>query len=325
MSSYMQGRVKMTEKMIENVGIDIAKAKFDVAIHGENVVKTYHNNLSGMKKFLKSLNGKTPERIVLEATGGYESKLVIYLQKNGLQVCVINPRVIRDFARMKNLRAKTDRLDALNIAHFAELIKPPIQKPITKNARLLKALIARRRQLIEMRKAEKNHLEHADDKFIRQSINKIIKGLNKEIEQIDKEIDELATQDKEVKRKIEILQSVPGIGQLSATIIATNLPEIGECNRQQIAALLGVAPMNRDSGTFKGKRMTGGGRKDLRTQLYMPILSAIQYNPVIRNFYNRLVNNGKPKMTAVVASMRKLFVILNSMVKKNEVWKQQIA
>ncbi len=306
--------------MTVNVGIDIAKEKFDVAIAGHKVVETYRNNKKGMMQFMKTLKGKNPERIVLEATGGYETKLVIFLQDNGFDVCVVNPRCIRDFARAKNMQAKTDKLDALNIAHYAEILKPPIQKPISSNTRLLKALIARRRQLIDIRVAEKNHLEHADDKFISRSINQNIKRLNKEIEQLDCKIDEIALQDEEVKRKIDILQTVPGIGILTATIIATNLPEIGECSRQQISALLGVAPMNRDSGAFKGKRMTGGGRKDLRTQIFMPVLASVRHNPVIREFYNRLVDNGKPKMTAVVASMRKLFVILNSMVKNNEEW-----
>ncbi len=311
--------------MTVNVGIDIAKMKFDVAITGQKSVATYDNNKKGMNQFIKSLKGKNPERIVMEATGGYETKLVIFLQENGFDVSVINPRCIRDFAKAKNMLAKTDKLDALNIAQYAEMFKPAIQKPISSNARLLKALIARRRQLIEIRVAEKNHLEHADDKFVKKSIDKNIKRLDKEIDQIEKKINETAVKDKEVTRKIELLQTVPGIGSLTATIIATNLPELGEYNRQQIAALLGVAPMNRDSGTFRGKRMTGGGRKDLRTQIYMPVLCSIQHNPVISEFYNRLLNNGKPKMTAVVASMRKLFVILNSMIKKNEEWKPQNA
>jgi len=311
--------------MTANVGIDVAKYKFDVAIHGDNVVKTYDNNKLGMKTFIKSLAGVNPERIVLEATGGYETELVIFLQENGFSVSVVNPRSTHDFAKVKGILAKTDKIDALNIAHFAQMFKPPIQEPISKNARLLKALNTRRRQLIKMKTAENNHKEHIADKIIKKSLDKILKVLNNEIDKIDAEIKAIVKADEAMSKRVDQLKTVPGIGDVTANMLVTNLPELGKYNKKQIAALIGVAPINRDSGTFKGKRMTGGGRREVRTQLYMPMLSATQYNPVINEFYNRLVNNGKPKMTAMVAAMRKLIVILNSMVKKNEVWMQQNA
>jgi transposase len=302
------------------VGIDISKRFFDVHILKDNKDLHFDYTDEQIKKFKKILTQIKPELIVMEATGGYERKLASQLQADGLAVAVVNPRRIRDFAKATGQMAKTDKIDAGIIALFGATLEPPQKDVIGANALKMKALVSRRNQLIEMRTAENNRREHADDKVIARSIKAVIKAIEKEIEKVDKQINDHIDQMPELKRNTELLKSVPGIGDTTASMLVVELPELGKANKKQIAALVGVAPMNRDSGLFKGKRMTGGGRRNVRARLFMPTLVAIRHNPVIRKFYLSLVEQGKAKMTAVVAAMRKLLVILNTMVKNNQKW-----
>jgi len=236
----------------------------------------------------------------------------------------VNPRRIRDFAKAMGQIAKTDKIDALIIARYGATLETPRQKQIDGNARQLKALQARRQQLIEMRTAENNRCEHVFDKIVDRSLKAMIKMIDKEIKKVDEQISESIDQIPELKQKAEVLRSTPGIGETTSAMLVTELPELGVCNRKQIAALVGVAPMNRDSGVFRGKRMTGGGRRSVRARLFMPVLVAIKHNLVMKRFYERLLESGKNKMTAIIATMRKLLVILNTMIKNNQVWNPKI-
>ena len=242
------------------------------------------------------------------------------MQAFGLPVAVVNARKIREFARASGRLAKTDKRDAQIIARFAAVLQPAAQEPRDEQTEQIKALVSRRHQLVQMHTAETNRFEHAHDKAVARSIRAILRTIEKQIENVDRQIRDHIDSDPELKRKAEQLESVPGIGETTASLLATELPELGRLNRRQIAALVGVAPINRDSGTYRGKRFTGGGRRHLRARLFMPTLVAARHNPVIQAFYRRLINNGKTKMTALIAAMRKLLTILNVMLKKNETW-----
>ncbi len=232
----------------------------------------------------------------------------------------MNPRRIRDFARADGQLAKTDKLDAAVIAMFAAKMQPPTQEWIDHNSRLMKALVARRHQLIGVRTAENNRREHALEKVIAQSLDRILKTIEREIEKVEQRIREQLAGMPELQAKAQILDSTPGIGETTAAMLVTEVPELGRLNRRKIAMLIGVAPINRDSGTFRGKRMTGAGRRDVRSRLYMPTRAAIRHNKVICRFYQHLLSKGKTKMTAIIACMRKLITILNTMVAKKEAW-----
>jgi len=246
--------------------------------------------------------------------------LACQIQTAGLAIAVVNPRQIRNFAKAVGQIAKTDKIDAKIIAKYASIIQPPSREIINGKSRQLMNLVARREQLSKMHVEECNRMEHAVDKSVISSIRAILKVIERQIGDIDEQISDHIEQDQNLKRKSDIVSSAPGVGDTTAFMLVTKLPELGTLNRRQIAALVGLAPMNRDSGTFRGKRMTGGGRGSIRTGLFMPTLVATRYNPVIRQFYQRLIAAGKKKMTAVIAAMRKLLTILNSMVAKNEYW-----
>jgi transposase len=307
------------------VGIDVAKAHLDLC---DTVTKRYlkfDNDRCGIKKCLRYLIGLQPLLIVLENTGGYERNLAVALDAEGMPVAVINPRQVRDFARATGRLAKTDRIDALVLATYAGTIQPKprgIGSPLN---RRMKDLVARRNQLIKMRTAEKNRCEHSRDKIIARSIKAVIRTINLQINKIEEELRQLVKSEFELQRKMECLMTVPGIAETTATMLLTELTELGSLNRRQIASLVGLAPMNRDSGQFRGKRMTGGGRSKVRTHLRMPILSARRYNPIIRTFYERLISNGKTKATAITAAMRKLLTIINTMMAKMENWNPKLA
>lgn len=302
------------------IGIDIAKHTFDLNCLPEQKMQQFENDRKGIRKAVKMITKLRPKLIVMEATGGYETLLATELHAAKLPVAVVNPRRIRDFARANGQLAKTDKLDAAVIAMFAARMQPPAQEQIDKNSRLMKALVVRRNQLVRLRTAESNRREHVLNKAIAQSLNRILKTIEREIERVEQSIREQLTCMPELKAKAQILDSVPGIGETTASMLVTELPELGRLNRRQIAMLVGVAPINRDSGTFRGKRMTGAGRRDVRARLYMPTLAATRYNSVIRRFYEHLLVKGKTKMTAIIACMRKLITILNAMVAKNEAW-----
>ncbi len=310
---------------MKHVGIDVSKLFFDLHILEDNKDMHFEYSPQQVKKCVGYLTKLSVGLVVLESTGGYEIPLASELQAAGLPVTIVNPRRIRDFAKAQGQMDKPDKLDARNIAYFGAMLQPPPRKVIDDSQRILKALAARRAQLIKMQIAEINRREHVFGKEVARSLKAILKALEKEVERVDQQIKDHIDQQPELKQKVALLKSVPGIGDITARMLVVELPELGLINKKEIAALVGVAPMNRDSGMFKGKRMTGGGRRQVRTKMYMPTLVAIQHNPVIRQFYLKLLEKGKSKMTAVVAAMRKLIVILNTIMKKNQMWKANLA
>jgi transposase len=312
----MQGR----EFMENYVGIDISKRYFDIYCLPQAKQLQFENNRNGISQCLKLLSENKPRLTVMEPTGGYEIALACELQAAGLTIAVVNPRQIRNFAKAVGQIAKTDKIDAKIIAKYASIIQPPSRKIVNGKSRQLMNLVTRREQLSKMHVEECNRMEHAVDKSVVSSIKAILKVIERQIAEIDKQISDYIEQDQNLKHKSDIISSAPGVGNTTAFMLVTRLPELGTLNRRQIAALVGLAPMNRDSGTFRGKRMTGGGRGSIRTGLFMPTLVAIRHNTVIREFYERLLSAGKMKMTAVIAAMRKLLTILNNMVAKNEYW-----
>jgi transposase len=306
------------------VGIDVSKRFFDVCFGVDGNVKHFDYTKQEVKKCAEKISQYQPAMVVLEATGGYEIELAAELQAHELPVAIVNPRRIRDFARAVGRLAKTDKIDAQIITKYASAIKPIASVKIASNARKVKALIARRSQLVAMRIAETNRLEHDFEKEVSKSIKQVIGFIEKQLGKVEAEIKKLIEHDPDMKDKANLVKTMPGIGDVTAFMIVSELPELGHLNRRQIASLVGVAPINRDSGTFRGKRMTGGGRRSVRTRLYMPTLVAIQHNEVIRKYYHRLLGNGKTIMTAVVACMRKMLVILNTMAEKKECWKPKL-
>ena len=307
------------------IGIDISKSSFDVFVLEENKASEMVNDAEGIKQCIKLCHEIQPELIVMDATGGYEMLLASHLQAEGFAVAIVTPRRIRDFARAMGKMAKTDKIDAQVIATFAATLEPMPHEFIDANSRKLKALVARRKQLLQMHTAEVNRKEHAIEDEIKQSIEAIVTAIENQLEKVDKELDDSIGQAPELKQKTEFLKSIPGIGKITAQMLVTELPELGVLNRRQIAALVGVAPMNRDSGIFRGKRMTGGGRRHIRARLFLPTLVATQYNPVIKKYYqNLVVNQGKCKMVALTAATRKLLCIMNAMLKNNQYWQPDL-
>jgi transposase len=302
------------------IGIDVSKLVFDVHVLSTGKGMQFDNDSKGIGSCIKLCHEIKPELIVMESTGGYELALASNLCTQGFAVSVVNPRRIRDFAKACGQLAKTDKIDARIIARYAATLEPMPTRVITDNARKLKALVTRRNQLIEMRTAENNRMEHALDKEIKKSVQAVIRLIDRQIASIDQKIGGQIASMPELMQKVDALKSVPGIGKTTASMLVAELPELGQLNRRQIAALVGVAPINRDSGQFKGKRMTGSGRRHIRSRLFMPTLVATRYNPAIKIYFDRLVKQGKPKMVAIVAAMRKLLVIMNSMLKNNQQW-----
>jgi transposase len=307
------------------VGIDIAKYSFDLHLLPEGKTAHYSNDTQGIQQCRQFLLQVRPERIVLEATGGYELALTLDLQTAALPVIVVNPRRVREYARSQGLLAKTDQIDARILAEFAQSPRVQVRELPDAPGRQRMELLARKRQLVETHVAERNRLEHAAERTVVHSIRRILLVVEKEIAKLDKQIAARIAADPQLQRKAEICDSTPGIAAATAAVLVTELPELGRVNRREIATLVGLAPMNRDSGQFRGKRTTGGGRVRVRTALYMPMLTVIRCNPVIRRFYQRLVDQGKAKMTALVAAMRKLLTILNTMIKNNQLWNPNIA
>jgi len=307
------------------VGIDIAKYHFDLHLLPEGQTAHFSNDSQGIAQCRRWLLQRRPEAILLEATGGYEQPLTIALQAAELPVIVVNPRRVRDYARAMGLIAKTDRIDAHVIAEFATTPRLAVRPLPDANTRQRQAWVARRDQLVEMRVAESGRREHAGDPDVRKSIDRMHNRLDKQIAAFDARLAEAIAADETLQRKREILESVPAIGRVTAVMLLTRLPELGRVSRRQIAALVGLAPFNRDSGLYRGKRMTGGGRVRVRSALYMPMLTAIRCNSRICDFYQHLLNQGKSKMTALVAAMRKLLTILNTLIQRNELWKSQNA
>lgn len=303
------------------VGIDVSKAKLDVAIRPLDESTTVSNDDAGIAALTERLKALSPQLVVIEATGGYQELVAAILSANGVPVAVVNPRQVRDVAKATGKLAKTDTIDAKVIAHFAEAVHPQARPMPSKDQQTLTDMVSRRRQLIEMLVAEKNRVQTAHDS-IRKDITNHIKWLEKRIEKIDSDLSHFIHNSTIWREKDELLQSVPGIGSIVSASILANVPELGTLNRREIAVLIGVAPLNRDSGKLRGQRCIWGGRADVRAILYMATLTATRFNPVIKAFYLRLRDAGKKTKVALVACMRKLLVILNAMVKNGTTWQQ---
>jgi len=301
------------------VGIDVAKAELVVALGPNGNLVTVTNDESGNRQVVEQLQAARPALIVLEATGGYESAVAAALAAAGLPVVVANPRQVRDFAKAVGKLAKTDRIDAHVLALFAERVRPAIRPLPDEDLRTLDALLTRRRQLIEMLVAERNRLAHALPP-VEKSLKQHIRWLERRLADVDSDLDQTIQQSPLWRAKEDLLRSVPGIGPVVSRTLLADLPELGALNRKQIAALAGIAPLAKDSGTLRGRRMVWGGRAPVRAALYMGALIASRHNPVIRDFYQRLLAAGKPKKVALTACMRKLLVILNTMVRNNTRW-----
>lgn len=305
------------------VGIDVARQTLDAASLPEGPRGTFPNTRPGCQALLQALPRPGECLVVVEATGGYERAVVAELLSAGHHVAVVNPRQVRDYARALGVLAKTDRLDAAVLARFAEQVRPrPLAEAHERQAEL-DDLVARRRQLVELRTAEMNRRAQAASALIRRSIQVVLDQLNKELGRIEKAILALVESDDDWRRKSELLRSVPGVGPVTALTLLADLPELGRLSRRQVAALVGLAPFNRDSGRFKGRRAIWGGRAVVRGTLYMAALTARRSNPVIRAFADRLTAEGKQAKVVLAACMRKLLVILNTMVKNNSHWNPQ--
>lgn len=302
------------------VGIDVSKDFLDVALSGTRRVKRYANTVAGHQEMIGQLKSQPIERVVLEATGGYERAAVAALLAEGLPVVVANPRQVRDFARATGKLAKTDAIDALVLARFAQVIEPEIRPLPDEKTLELQEKLARRQQLIQMRTAESNRLKQAVSPSVGQSVQVMLDAIDTQLKGIDMDLDKLIRASPTWQAKVDLLKRVPGVGDQTARSLVAQLPELGTCSRQQIAALVGVAPMNRDSGLMRGRCTTCGGRANVRRALYMATLVATRYNPTIRCYYQRLVEAGKKKKVALVASMRKLLVILNAILRDQKIW-----
>jgi transposase len=298
-------------------GVDVSKETLDVALvcGKEEASAQVSNTPAGWSQLVELYKKQPVDRIVLEATGGYERRAVAELIVAGLPVVVINPRQARDFAKATGRLAKTDRLDALGLARFAEAIHPPIHALPDENTLELQEKLARHRQLVQMHTAESNRLAQVHSKPVRRSVQAVLKIIEQQLAAIDDDIDQRIEECPVWREKDRILQSVPGIGPHTAHTLLSSLPELGQCSRQQIAYLVGVAPLKRDSGKMRGPRTIQGGRSHVRQAVYMAVLSATRYNPLIRRHYQHLLERGKKKKVALVACMRKLLCILNAMLR----------
>ena len=303
------------------VGIDVSKATLDVHVLPAKRAWSTLNQDDAVRALCKELAALNATLIVLEATGGLERRLLAALLAANLPAVVVNPRRVRDFAKANGCLAKTDALDAAIIALFAERIRPPVRPPVDAETQELAALLARRRQVVDMITAEKNRLgADPPSKRVQRAIRRTISYLEKQLDEVDNDIDTAITNSLVWKAKDDIIQSVPGAGPVLSRTILSHAPETGTLNRKQIAALIGVAPLNRDSGTLRGRRIVWGGRTEVRNVLYMATLAAIRFNPVIARFHARLIAAGKLKKVAIVACMRKLLTILNAMLRSNLQW-----
>jgi transposase len=302
------------------VGIDVAKDRLDVHVRPSGEAFAVARDGEGLMALLERLRALEPALIVLEATGGFETTVAAAVAGAGLPLAIVNPRQIRDFARAIGQLAKTDALDAAAIARFAEAVRPEPRPLPDDQTRLLAELVARRRQIIEMMTAERNRRSHLSRPRLIKGLDRHLAGLQKDLSEIEQEIDTTIRGTPAWREREDLLISVPGVGPNLARTLLADVPELGKLDRKQIAALIGVAPINRDSGTLRGRRTTWGGRAKVRAALYMAALVASRHNPVLAAFYNRLLTAGKPKKLALTAVMRKLLVILNAMLRDKRQW-----
>jgi transposase len=302
------------------VGIDVSKETWDVHIRPQGESKSFSADKEGFQQLLKFLPQPGSCLIVIEASGGYEADLLADLLDAEHIAARVNPRQIRDFAKSCGQLAKTDQLDAKVLALFGEKMEPPPTAKIRAAQRELAALVTRRRQLIAMQTMERNRQDQARSKLAKRSIEKLLRTLKEEIDKVTADIRKLVEKDDDWRAKAQILESVPGVGPTTSATLVAELPELGDINRAQIAALAGVAPYNHDSGTQRGTRVIRGGRASVRSALYMATISAVRFNPVIKAFAQRLAAAGKPFKVRLIACMRKLLTILNVLVKTKQYW-----
>jgi len=309
-----------------NIGIDVSKDHLDIAwLPAIRPATQVPNNTQGHQKLCALFANQQPQRILMEATGGYERALLAALLEARLPVIVINPRQVRDFAKATNRLAKTDTIDAAVLACFAEVVKPDIRPLPDTKALELQDLVARYRQLVELRTAEMNRHQQAVNVRVKKSIDVIITTINQQLKELDAQLDELIQSTPAWRAKVDLLKTMKGVGDQTARMLVAQLPELGRLSRQQIARLVGLAPINRDSGKKRGKRSIGGGRSCVRSMLYMPALSAVRANPKLRRFYKHLLEMGKPKKLAVIAAMRKFLITLNAMMRDQKAWQTPIS
>jgi transposase len=306
------------------MGIDVSKLHLDIAVRPTNERFQTENTSEGIAQWVTQIQALRPTLVVLEATGGWEIAVTVALAAAEIAVAVVNPRQVRDFAKFLGRLAKTDKIDAVILARFAEAIQPEPRTLPDEQTQQLKAILVRRRQLIEMLVAEKNRLglTHA---MIKPHLQEHIIWLEQEVADIDQDLHQRLRNSPLWREKEDLLRSVKGIGPVTATTLLAELPELGQLNRKQIAALVGVAPFNCDSGNMHGRRAIWGGRACVRNVLYMAALSACRFNPVIRTFYDHLIQAGKLKKVALVACMRKLLTILNAMLRSGKPWQPELA
>lgn len=302
------------------VGVDVSKYRLDVAARPSGDVWEVRYDESGIEELVLALKSLNPTMVLLEASGGMELRLVSALAVASLPVVVVNPRQVRDFARATGKLAKTDALDAKALAHFAEAVRPPARPLPDADIQAIGSLLTRRQQVVSMLVSEKNRLGSCAD-AVRPRIQAHIAWLEQEVSDLDEGLRRALRGSPLWQEKNDLLRSVPGVGEQVSFALLAYLPELGSLNRRQIAALVGVAPFNRDSGSLRGKRMVWGGRARVRSVLYMGALVASRYNPTIKAFYERLLEAGKPKKVALTACMRKLLTILNSMIKHGSPWR----
>jgi transposase len=315
------GELKMNKDTEIIVGIDISKNKLDIQIQEDGQYYTCGNDIIDIEKLVEKLSSIDPELIVLEATGGYEKGLVAALVEAKLPVAMVTPSWVRYFVRSSGTLAKTDKIDAKMLVRYGRANHPPVIKVRTEHQERMSALMARRSQVSTALVSEKNHLSTIMYPDVKALIEASIENLEQQIMQLEEMIAEIIDQSPELKKNETIICSVPGAGKITAAILLADLPELGTLDHKKIAALVGVAPFNRDSGYYRGKRRIKGGRQSVRKILYMAALTAIRWNPVIKEFYERLLARGKAKNVAIVACMHKLLTIMNAMVRAQTLWR----
>ncbi len=302
------------------VGIDVSKDRLDVHVRPIGEAFSIASDAEGVAGLIERLKGLAPSLVALEATGGFETVAAGALASAGLPVAVVNPNQVRAFARALGQRAKTDPIDAMVIARFAEATQPVVRALPDQDVRLLSDLIARRRQILQMLVAERQRLARALEPRLKKSLGRLIRALQKELAQIDGDIDQAVRASPIWRRNEDLLQSVPGVGKIVSRTLMAELPELGTLNRRQVASLAGLAPFTQTSGRWRGKSFTSGGRASVRSVIFLASLSAARHNPPLKLFHQRLIAAGKPKMVALIAVARKLLILLNAIIRDQKPW-----
>ncbi|MGY2896791.1 IS110 family RNA-guided transposase [Deinococcus sp. UYEF24] len=313
----------MPEEMF--VGIDVSKARLDVAVLPSGEIFAVDNTAPGITELMIRLSEVQPRLVVLEATGGLEQAAMLTLHDAGLPVTVLNPRQVRHFSRALGKHAKTDRMDAVLLAKFAQTLQPEAHVPSDASHRALEALLARRRQVVDLLTMERNRLHSSRDPYVQRDVQEVITYLEGRRTQLDQALQDAVQHDPQLQATYALLTSAPGVGPVMAVTLLAQLPELGSLSRQKVASLVGVAPLNWDSGKSRGHRSIWGGRAEVRQVLYMSAVSAVRWNPTLKAVFDQLIQRGKPTKVALVACMRRLLVTLNAMVRDQTPWHAQPA